>query len=104
VSSKQRPVFPGQGFWRHPQCSDNRRPAGCGWAVSGQIVADALRRQWRREVELLAAVAGAPRRARPILRDHGVTVDWFTEDDTRAIFVVIESAGAPPGARGESSR
>lgn len=49
------------------------------------------------EVELLAAVAGSPRQSWPILATQGVSLDLFAEDDSRAIYVVLQLAARPDG-------
>jgi hypothetical protein len=57
-----------------------------------------------REVELLAAIASGPRMAYPILRDNRITVDSFTQDDTRCLFVLLEHIGNDQGPPWDAQR
>ena len=54
--------------------------------------ADAEAARAKAEVELLATLAASPRRSIELLRGLGFGIDHFTNDDTRAIFLAIESA------------
>ncbi len=55
-----------------------------------------FRDRFHREVELLVTIAASPLRARSVLRDLNITVDWFDSDDTRCLFCLLEHLGQGP--------
>ena len=57
------------------------------------LAAKLLNEHYRRELELLASIASGPRPGRAILEAAGFTIDSFTADDSRAIFIVLREAG-----------
>jgi hypothetical protein len=56
-----------------------------------------LDEHYRRELELLASIANGPRQGRAILAAAGITLDSFTADDSRAVYIVLHEAGDATG-------